>query len=194
MKNSNPTKQFIFSLFILCLSFSYCKKGDNDQSSGGQGDNFSEYFTCKINGEEFDPRGDFICINETFYYYPAGTGGLEEAYMLISGTDCPTDLTISLRIFNPIVPSTGSFDFEEHQFADSVSPGILHFVSNGSINRFEDLASGSITINTFTPRDSVTMEFGKIEGTFEFMVTNESQDSTVQVTDGAFRFRVPNFW
>ncbi|NEN25610.1 hypothetical protein G3O08_19130 [Cryomorpha ignava] len=51
-----------------------------------------------------------------------------------------------------------------------------------------------MNIATFTPRDSSSEKLGKIEGTFEFTVVNEENDSIIHITDGAFRFKVPNVW
>lgn len=181
------TKTFLI-FFILSLSAGSCKKDDDDNVS----DNFSEYFKCKINGVEFTSRSNFNCDGKAFHYYPAGAGGLDNGYMLISGRDCPTSLGVMLRIFNPQIPTIGEVNIVQPSFADSISPLVLHI--DGDILNFEFEPSGFLSIDTFTPRDSLTMEFGKLEGTFEFTVSNEELDSTVHVTDGAFRFKVPNFW
>jgi len=183
------TKTFLI-FFILSLSAGSCKKDDDDNVS----DNFSEYFKCKINGVQFTPRSDFNCNGKTFYYYPAGAGGLDDGYMLILGRDCPTDRASALRIFNPVVPITGVIDFIAPQYADSISPIYFYYDSNSEGIAFDNTITGHMNIVEFTPRDSITMEFGKLEGTFEFTVSNEAQDSTIHITDGAFRFKVPNFW
>ena len=113
--------------------------------------------------------------------------------MLISGRDCPSDIGVALRIFNP-TPVEGNFDMLSPEFADSISPGIRHFISGEGEYLFTELISGYINIATFTPRDSISLAEGRIEGTFEFSVTNENQDSTIHITEGAFRFKVPNMW
>jgi len=187
----HPTKISLFFLLIF-LTANSCKK-DDDDSPSNDSDNFSEYFKCKINGVEFTTRSDFNCNGKTFYYYPAGAGGLDEAYMIVSGRDCSTNLSVSLQIFNPEVPSIGTFTLSNPQFADSISPRIRHHVIGDDVYVYSHLSEGNISINTFIPRDSTTMEFGKLEGTFEFIVSSEELDSTVHVTDGAFRFKVANF-
>jgi hypothetical protein len=186
----HPTK--ILLLFILIfLTANSCKKDDDDNPSNDS-DNFSEYFKCKINGVEFTTRSDFNCNGKTFYYYPAGAGGLDDGYMLISGRDCSTSLGVMLRIFNPEIPTIGEVDLTQPSFADSISPLVLHI--DDDVLNFENEPSGILKISTFTPRDSTTMEFGKIEGTFQFTVSNEQLDSSIHVTEGSFRFKVPNFW
>jgi hypothetical protein len=195
MKNTNYTKQFIFSLFIICLGFSCCKDDDDDNQPPGESasGNFSEYFTCKINGVEFEPQGTFSCNHEVFYYYPAGTAGLEESYMLIKGDNCPENKSIVLRIFG-IVPDDGLMNFLEPSYADSCSPFFKHNIQGEQSLIFEDLLSGEMNLTSFTPRQPNNGPFGKIEGTFEFSVANENNDSIIHITDGAFRFKVPNTW
>ncbi|NEN25169.1 hypothetical protein G3O08_16835 [Cryomorpha ignava] len=59
----------------------------------------------------------------------------------------------------------------------------------------DSLISGSRYITTFASKDSISEELGKIEGTFEFSVANEENDLIIHIiTDGAFRFKVPNIW
>jgi len=185
-------RYLILLTILLTTSLSCCK--DDDDNPSNDSDNFSEYFKCKINGVEFTTRSDFNCNGKTFYYYPAGAGGLEEAYMIISGRDCSTNLSVSLQIFNPEIPSIGTFTLSDPQFADSISSRIRHHVIGDDVYVYSHLVEGNISINTFSPRDSTTMEFGKLEGTFDFTVFNEELDSTVHVTDGSFRFKVANFW
>ncbi len=88
-------------LILISLSAGSCKKDDDDNPNNNS-DNFSEYFSCKINGVEFTTRSDFNCNGESFYYYPAGAGGVVDGYMLISGRDCATNIAVALRIFNPV--------------------------------------------------------------------------------------------
>jgi hypothetical protein len=188
----HPTK--ILLLFILIfLTANSCKKDDDDNPSNDS-DNFSEYFKCKINGVEFTTRSDFNCNGERFYYYPAGAGGLDEAYILLAGTDCSEDRDVALRVFNPTIPILGLNEILLPESADSISPIYYYYDSIGDGVAFDQTVSGHMNIIEFTPRDSTTMEFGKIEGTFEFVVSNEALDSTIHVTEGSFRFKVPNFW
>ena len=184
-------KTFALLFVLLATSFSCCK--DDDDNPPGENESFSEYFTCKINGVEFDPQGSFTCNNLSFYYYQEEIGGVPSGSMLISGRDCPSHQTISLR-FSGMTTNTGYLNFLEPTYADSCFPGYRHFISGTGEFLFENLNSGYMDITTFTPRDSVTQKPGKIEGTFEFSVANENNDSIIHITDGAFRFKVPNIW
>jgi|SRR5690554_1841552 len=182
-------RKIFLALCALLAMSSSCEKDDDlrDDSS------FGEYFTCKINGVEFKPQGTFTCNNLKFYYYQEALGGVEPNYMLLSGYDCPQAKGVSLRLFG-IDHQTGYLNFLKPTYADSCSPAFIHFVEPGYIVEMENLISGSMNITTFTPRDSITHRLGKIEGTFEFTVANEENDSVIHVTDGAFRFKVPNIW
>ena len=111
--------------------------------------------------------------------------------MLIKGENCPQSRILTIRLFG-MEHQTGYLDFLEPTFADSCSPAYIHFIETGNILEVNDLISGSMNITTFTPRDSITQKLGKIEGTFEFTIAN--QDTTLYITDGAFRFKVPNIW
>ncbi len=185
------TKTFLI-LLLLSLSAGSCKKDDDDNPNNNS-DNFSEFFYCKINGEEFRPQGSFTCNNQVFYYYHEETAGISAGYLLIRGRDCPTGRNVRIRI-SGLSPETGFLDFSAPAFADSCFPGYVHFVNEQNEIHMEHLLAGSATITTFTPRDSVSLEYGRIEGTFEFSVTNENQDSIIHITEGAFRFKVPNMW
>ncbi|NEN25171.1 hypothetical protein G3O08_16845 [Cryomorpha ignava] len=186
--------QTIFTvLILLSTSFSCCK--DDDNKPGDENENFSEYFTCKINGVEFNPTGTFNCNNLSFYYYQEETGGVPAGSMVISGRNCPTGEAVALR-FEGVEPNVGFLDFNFPTYADSCFPIYrnAHIETGSTIIHYESLIVGSMNISSFTPRDSVTEKLGKIEGTFEFTVANEENDSIIHVTDGAFRFKVPNIW
>ena len=73
-----------------------------------------------------------------------------------------------------------------------MQPAFIHYIEPGYEIEMDSLISGSMNITTFSPRDSVSEHLGKIEGTFEFTIAN--QDSTIYITNGAFRFKVPNIW
>src|SRR5690554_31547 len=184
-------RKILLALCALLAMSSSCKKDDDlrDDSS------FAEYFNCKINGVEFNPRGTFTCNHLSFYYYQEAIAGMEAGYFLLSGVDCPTYNAVAIRIFG-LQPNTGELNFFEPTYADSCSPiiqSVPHEISEGMIY-YDQLISGSMRITTFIPRDSITHRLGKIEGTFEFSVANEENDSVIHVTDGAFRFKVPNIW
>ena len=76
-------RYLILTTVLLATSFSCCK--DDDDNPPGENENFSEYFTCKINGVEFKTASTFYCNGRSFYYYEAGMGGLEDSYMLLKG-------------------------------------------------------------------------------------------------------------
>lgn len=181
---------FLISV-ILATSFSCCKDDDNKPSD--QNENFSEYFTCKINGVEFDPKGTFNCNNLSFYYYQQETGGVPAGSMLLSGRDCVNLQTVALRL-NGFIPNTGILEFGNPAFADSCFALYRHSIEGQGVFLFQNTISGNIHISVLTPRDTVTQKLGKIEGTFEFKVANENNDSIIYITDGAFRFKVPNVW
>lgn len=177
---------------LLATSMSCCK--DDDDNPPGNGDSFSEYFTCKINGVEFNTNSTFYCNGTSFYFYEAGMGGLENSYMIIRGESCPDHLSIGLRNFGMTI-NTGYLDFNQPTYADSCSPYVRQsFGPEIETLVFDSLIIGNMNITTFTPRDSITQKLGKLEGTFEFSVANEENDSIVHITDGAFRFKVPNIW
>ncbi len=185
-------RKHILLISMALVTFLSCCKDDDDDAPNGE--HFAELFTCKINGVEFRTIPTFYCNDEVFYFYEAGMGGLEDSYMLMSGVDCPNHLSVGLRNFG-IIYGTGYLDFNQPTFADSCSPYIRHSPGPDiGILLFDSLISGGMNITTFTPRDSVTQRLGKIEGTFEFTVANEELDSVVHVTDGYFRFKVPNVW
>ncbi len=186
-----PFTKLFLMLFILCLSIGSCKKDDDDNPSNNS-DNFSEYFNCKINGEDFQIRGTTYCNSKAFHFYAEGTGGLEESYMLIRGKDCLTDKSVLMRFFGAEV-FTGYMDMTEPLFADSCRPLVAQQETPDSYYYFFDkLQSGSIEVSSFSPRNGDS--FGKIEGTFAFVLKDEIIDSTITVTEGEFRFQVPNSW
>lgn len=186
------TKPFLIFV-LLSLTAGSCKKDVEDNPSNDSA-NFSEYFYCKINGEEFSTLGTPYCNDKAFHFYSAGTGGLEDSYMLIRGKDCITDKSVLLRFFGAEI-FTGNMDMTDPLFADSCSPLVAQQESPDSYYYyFDKLQSGSIHISSFSPREPNGGSFGKIEGTFAFVLKDESIDSTITVTEGEFRFQVPNKW
>lgn len=186
------TKTFLI-FFALGFLASACKKDDVSNPSN-ESQNFSEYFYCKINGEEFTPQGNPYCNSKAFHFYTKGSGGLDDSYMLIRGQNCNTDKSVLLRFFGAEV-FTGNMDMLNPAYADSCSPLVAQQETPDSYYyRFEKLQSGFIDISSFSPRETNGGAFGKVEGTFAFVLTDETIDSTVHITDGAFRFKVPNMW
>jgi len=51
-----------------------------------------------------------------------------------------------------------------------------------------------MTIGQFIPRESGNSPLGTIKGTFEFTVTDEIGIDTIHVTEGRFRFDVPQIF
>lgn len=180
-------RKIFLALCALLAMSSSCEKDDDlrDDSS------FGEYFTCKINGVEFKPQGTFTCNNLSFYYYQEPIGDQEPNYLVISGFDCPSGRTVKLRFFG-LEHQTGFMNFVQPTYADSCSPFYKHYIEPGNEIEMDSLVSGSINITSFSPRDLITDKLGKIEGTFEFTIANE--DSVLSITDGSFRFKVPNIW
>lgn len=181
-----------FLLLFLAIAFFGCCKDDDDSSPSESNETFSDVFFCKINGEDFDPRPEYMCSNEIFQYYPVASPGVDEGLMLISGRDCPTNKSVAMG-FEDVYPFNGYMDFENPEFASVVSPIYFQLTMEGNFV-FETLVSGHINVTTFSPWNSETQTFGKIEGTFEFSVTNEEGDSTVHITEGYFRFHVAATW
>jgi len=180
----------IVLLIITLLILFSCRK---EKGSSPEEGHLAEYFRCKINGEDFHPRGNFNCSRYTFSYSPQGGLGIDQGYFLLAGKDCPTMKSVALRI-NGLSEPVSYLDFIEPVEADSCFPFYRHNLGNGTILLFESLQSGSLNISTFTPYNSETNEPGKIEGTFEFTVSNENNDSTINITDGAFAFEVYAEW
>lgn len=171
-------------LFLMILASS-CKKDDNnDWNPPPTGD----YFTCLVNGERFETKGSFNCSSRMFYYYPAGTAGFENSYLLAKGTNCEVSEDVALR-FEGLLPQTGYFSFNDTLLADSSFP-----IYARALTFYDRLQSGYIEITEFSPRDGGQGEFGNFEGSFEFTVKHDTIDGVINITEGQFRFSVPNIW
>jgi hypothetical protein len=175
---------FLLSLFLIAFATSCNKDGDNDWTPPRSGD----YFTCLVNGERFETEGSFNCSSKTFYYYPEGSVGLDDSYLLASGRNCETSKAVGLR-FSGLSPTTGYFDFNDTLLADSSFP-----IYAQALTFYDRLQSGYIEITEFSPRDGGQGEFGTFEGTFEFTVKHDTIDTVINITEGQFRFSVPNIW
>lgn len=182
------TKLFLLLLFTLAVYG--CCKDDDDNPETVSEDSMLEYFRCKINGEEFTATSNFSCDGRTFGYYPEAADGVDAGYMVLSGKDCADERDIVAIRFFDFNPELGLIDFTEPQTADSVSP-----IYKVSIDiKYERLISGNMNLTHFRPRELPNGELGLVQGTFEFMVSNETGDSIVNITDGEFRYRVQNSW
>jgi len=176
-----------FSLNLLFISS--CK--DDDVEPADPNDSLVEYFRCNINGEPFQALSSFNCEGLLFDYYPEAAFGTDERYMVLSGRDCYNSQNVAIRFFNFNYNGENTIDFLAVNQADSVSPGYLYRVDGNPIE-VDNLISGNLVFSRFEPRTDEKL--GTVEGTFEFTVTNETQDSVFHVTDGEFRYRVQHTW
>ncbi|NEN25604.1 hypothetical protein G3O08_19100 [Cryomorpha ignava] len=175
----------LFLFLSLTAIFSSCKKDNNDWTPPRSGD----YFTCLINGERFETEGSFNCSGDQFSYYPAGTAGMEESYLLFKGRICNIGKSVAIRM-SGVEPFTGTLNMVESTLVDSCFP----YVWLRADQFYEQLQSGTLIVEEFTPRQPNNGPFGNFEGTFEFVVSNDTLDSVIHITEGQFRFRVPNIW
>lgn len=51
-----------------------------------------------------------------------------------------------------------------------------------------------MNIEQFLPRENGSSPLGTVKGTFEFTVTDEIGIDTIQITEGRFRFDVPQIF
>jgi len=186
-------KQYSIYSFLLFLLFSLhsCNKDNEKPSTNNRG---IEFFECKINGEPFEATSNFGCTGPRFDYYPEAYMSVPEEYCLISGVNCQTFKAVSIRI-DGLHPQTGNLSFVEPSFADSIYP--IYRIPDAlseEILKYEYLIDGSMTIGQFIPREAGNKPLGTIEGTFEFSVTNESEIDTIHITEGRFRFNVPQIF
>jgi len=177
-------------LFLLLFFLNACDEDDDQPDEPNYG---AEYFECKINGEPFQAVSDFTCSGPQFDYYPESFMDIPEGYAFFSGRHCPSGEAAVIRI-NGLEHQTGLLLFNEPTFADSIFPLYRYIEADGSIIKFETLVNGQIYIEQFEPRVSGTAPLGTIKGTFEYTVTNELGMDTIRVTEGRFRFDVPQIF
>ena len=179
-------------LFLLLFFLNACDKEDDKSDEPNYG---PEYFECKINGKPFQAVSiPFQCSGQQFDYYPEPFMDVPEGYCLISGVNCQTFEALSIRI-NGLNPKTGNLSFTQPSFADSIYPlySIPDTLSE-EVVKYEDLIDGSMTIDQFIPRKNGSSPLGTISGVFEFTVTDEVGMDTIRVTEGRFRFDVPQIF
>jgi len=153
-----------------------------------------EYFECKIDGEPFEAVSDFTCSGPRWDYYPEPYLNLDVGFALISGRDCRSDAMLAIRM-SGLEHQTGHMNFLEPSYADTVYP--IYMFIDESISDFvifEKLISGSLKIDKFEARQNGSSPLGWIEGSFEFMLTNELDSDTIRVTNGRFGFDVPQIF
>jgi hypothetical protein len=145
-----------------------------------------------VNGERLESSSSFNCSGETFWYYPAGTvGGIDSSVISLRGIDCDANdqpvVIIGLRGYEPF---TGYLDFLNTEPGDSCQPVVVH----GNLIAYDKLIEGWIDVEEFSPRQPNNGDFGTFKGTFGFTVTHDTIETVYEVTDGEFRFAVPNSW
>ena len=179
-------------LFILVTTLSACNEDDDKPK---ESDNKLQYFECKINGEFFQAVSIFFqCDGPQFDYYPEAYMGVPEGYMVLGGIHCPTYNAVAIRIYG-YERDTGYFNFVNPIKVDSISP--FYSFDPDSISPrilYEELINGNVNIEQLVPRASGNSPFGTIKGTFEFTVTDEQGIDTIHVTEGRFRFDVPQIF
>lgn len=94
-----------------------------------------------------------------------------------------------------IDPFTGYLDFLNPAPGDSCAPVVLGGeLMGGQLVVYNRLIEGSINVAEFSPRQPNNGDFGTFKGTFEFTVTHDTIETVYEVTNGEFRFAVPNIW
>jgi hypothetical protein len=187
-------KQFK-SFFLLCLSLTIlasCKDDDDKPDEPNYG---IEFFECKINGEPFQAVSiPFQCSGPVFDYYPEPFLSVPEGYCLISGLNCQTFEGLSIRI-DGLDHQLGNLNFVQPTFADSIYPIYrIPDINSGEILKYESLVNGNMDIEQFIPRESGSSPLGTIKGNFNFILTDELGIDTIHVTEGRFRFDVPQIF
>lgn len=178
-------------LTISILTLSECKKKNDKQDEPNYG---AEYFKCKVNGVDFDAHSTFSCDGQHFHYYPEAYLSTPAKYMVFGGRNCSEFSNISIRI-NGMEHSTGTLNFLNPAFADSIFPFYKYVNPEDSvIFLVENLIDGEMNIEQFIPRADVSSPYGTIKGTFNFTVTDENAVDTFRITDGSFRFDVPQIF
>ncbi len=178
-------------LFLLILITACCCKTD-DNKKPDEDNNFAQYFRSKVNGEDFSNYGDLTCEPLIFDYYPEAINGTPQGYLVLGGRNCIDERGVGLRFANAN-PQTGSFLFIEPMFADSAFPFYAFKPNpNESIRFIDNLIDGSVTFSRFEPRTEEKL--GTVEGTFNFTVIDTIDQTTYNITDGVFRFRIQHSW
>lgn len=179
-------------LTIGILTLSQCKNDDDKPDKPNYG---IQYFECKINGEPFQAVSiPFQCSGPRFDYYPEAFMSVPEGYMLLAGKDCINSPTCGIRIFG-FTGELGAINFVNPTRADSILP--YHRTYPGDSLEsilYDQMIDGSLIIQELIPRESGSSSFGTINGTFEFTVTDEVGLDTIHVTEGRFRFDVPQIF
>jgi len=114
--------------------------------------------------------------------------------MSLVGIHCPTYNAVGIGVFG-YNEEPGVINFTETTDVDSVS--VYHRAYPGDSLEsvlYEIMIDGFLNIEELKPRESGSSPFGTIKGTFEFTVTDEIGIDTIHVTEGRFRFDVPQIF
>lgn len=96
---------------------------------------------------------------------------------------------------NGLQHQIGILNFIQPNFSDSIYPFYGYFSDiSGQLVLFENLIDGQMNIEQFLPRENGSSPFGSVKGTFDFTVTNEIGIDTIRITEGSFRFDVPQIF
>ena len=175
-------------IFLFLATLSACKEDDDKPK---ESDNKLQYFECKINGEFFQAVSiPFQCTGPRFDYYPEAYAGMPEGYMTFGGRNCIDTTLLFLRFYGMSPNASGITSLTYLNYADSCSP-VFRF---SDFTTYENLIDGSLYIEEFTPRESGISEFGNMKGKFELRLTNEQNSDTLNITEGRFRFDVPQIF
>lgn len=178
-------------LTISILTLSQCKNDDDKPEKPNYG---AEYFKCKVNGVEFETPSDFSCEGKYFYYYPDAYLDTPAGYMVMRGRNCEEYEVLGIRIYG-LEHITGTLDFFEPAFADSIMPYYdYEDLQDSTYVILQTLIDGEMNIEQFVPRANGSSPYGTIKGTFNFMLTDSMGVDTIRVTDGSFRFDVPQIF
>ena len=178
-------------LTICILSLAQCKDDDDKPDGPNYG---AEYFKCKVNGVDYDTRSTFACNGHDFHYYPEAYLSTPGKYMVFGGRNCSEFSNISIRI-NGMQHSTGELNFLNPSFADSVYPYYNYMDFEDSVFvKLETLIEGEMNIEQFIPRADDSSPYGTFKGTFNFVLTDSLGLDTLKITDGQFRFDVPQIF
>jgi|SRR5690554_4329682 len=177
-------------LIIGLLSLSQCKDDDDKPDEPDYG---AEYFKCKVNGEEFDAHSTFSCDGRKFDYYPEAYLGSPAGFMGLRGRNCSNYEVVGIRI-NGIFINDNYISFIQPSAVDSAYPYYSIENSLGQIVTYENVLDGEMNIEQFIPRVDGSSPYGTIKGTFNFTVTDENAVDTFHITDGSFRFDVPQIF
>ena len=179
-------------LFLFVATLSACKEDDDKPK---ESDNKLQYFECKINGEFFQAVSiPFQCTGPRFDYYPQEYLNIPAKSMSLVGIHCPTYDGVGIGIFG-YNEEIGTINFNDATIVDSILVYYSHDPDSISPRiLYEELIDGNVNIEQLVPRASGNSPFGTIKGTFEFTVTDEQGIDTIRVTEGRFRFDVPQIF